>query len=164
MPHSRTMTAGVLAVLVLAQGCAEKPSDGQIHGTAGGAAAGAAIGYAVADSVLQGTLVGAVAGALVGHAAGTWLDQPARENTAAATAQAAESGREGEVVAWSAGPRASGRVTALGPLYKDAGGRLCRDLRQDAVLDQVGRSREVTACRLDEGLWEVLDYRAPEAG
>jgi len=150
-----------LAVAPALTGCGGDPTEGQVWGTAAGGAMGAGIGRAAAIGTRYPwafTGAGLVAGAVVGYAIGDQLDPAANRAWSAATVNAAETG---ETARWSDDVR-EGQVSATGPASLDAGGRLCRPLRQEA--GQIGAARPgfargVVACRLADGSWEVT---APE--
>lgn len=153
----RRFPLAVCCLLALAA-CAENPTEGQVWGTGAGAVVGGGIGRAAAIGAphLASTFtpVGAVAGAAAGYAAGGWFDPHPNRLWSAATVEAAESGRE---VRWGA-RGLEGSVTPLGAGWSDGGGRDCRRLRQSASREGGGDaySREVVACRLVDGTWEVV--------
>jgi hypothetical protein len=156
MHHRRVIVSLCLAAAALA-GCGGDPTEAQLWGTGAGAVAGGGIGRAVAIGTHYPwafTGAGLAAGAVVGYAIGDHIDPPASRMWAAATVTAAETG---EATHWATGGH-RGQVTATGPAWTDAGGRLCRPLRQDAGPAEsavVGFSRAVVACRLADGSWEV---------
>lgn len=146
-----------IALLTLAA-CAENPTEGEVFGTGAGAVVGAGIGRAAATGThLASTFtpVGAVAGAAAGYVVGGWFDPHPNRLWSAATVEAAESGKE---VQW--GERGlQGRVAPKGEGWTDGGGRACRRLVQAAWHDDApaeAYSREVVACRLGDGTWEVV--------
>ncbi|KIL99664.1 hypothetical protein CCC_03836 [Paramagnetospirillum magnetotacticum MS-1] len=151
---------GVLALCVLAlAGCAENPTEGQVWGTGAGAVIGGGIGRAAAIGAPQlvstFTPVGAVAGAAAGYVIGGYFDPHPNRLWAAATVEAAESGKP---ALWAA-RGLEGSVTPQGEGWTDGGGRACRRLLQSAMrtgeADSV-YSRQVVACRLVDGTWEVV--------
>jgi len=158
----RTITAAVMAMA--AAGCTANPTEGELWGSGAGAALGGGIGRAAAIGThfpwaFSG--VGVVAGAALGYALGEEVDPPASRMWAAATVEAAETGKTGEPVNWeSHGHR--GSVTATGEGWTDAGGRSCRALHQEAsrLRESEGNfTRDVVACRLADGTWEVTAPR-----
>jgi hypothetical protein len=151
-------SALVLCLLTLAA-CAENPTEGEIWGTGAGAVIGGGIGRAAAIGAphLASTFtpVGAVAGAAAGYMVGGWFDPHPNRLWSAATIEAAESGKEAR---WAA-RGLEGIVSPQGAGWNDGGGRTCRRLVQSAQrAGQVDSlySREVVACRLAEGTWEVV--------
>jgi surface antigen len=150
-----------LAALALA-GCAANPTEGQLWGTGAGGVVGGGIGRAAAigtHAPWAFSGVGVLAGAALGYAIGDHVDPPAQRMWAAATIEAAETGRPNEPVRWeSHGHR--GSVTVVGEGWTDAGGRACRALHQEASRlrdSEANYTREVTACRHADGTWEVAE-------
>lgn len=84
----------------------------------------------------------------------------APERQAAATMTAAEA--TGAVAQKWSTDKSAGQVTATGEAFKDAGGRVCRDLRQDVTIDAVTRSRDVTACKAADETWVVTERAAKD--
>ena len=155
-----------VVALLLASGCAANPTEGEVWGTAGGAAVGAGIGRAAAIGTSMATTftpVGAVAGAAAGYMIGGYFDPQPQRMWSAATIEAAETGKD---VHWQS-RNLEGNVAVLGAGWTDAGGRNCRRLAQSAF--HVGRpddtyTREVIACTLVDGTWEVvLPAEEPES-
>jgi surface antigen len=149
------------AILLLALGlaaCAENPTEGELFGTGAGAVVGGGIGRAAATGTHFATTftpVGVVAGATAGYVLGGWFDPHPNRLWSAATVEAAETGKE---VRW--GERGlEGAVTPKGEGWSDNGGRACRRLVQAAWHEgkaDEAYSREVQACRLADGTWEVV--------
>lgn len=160
MSFSKSITASLIAITLT--GCAANPTEGQLWGTGAGAVVGGGIGRAAAIGThfpWAFTGVGVVAGAALGYAIGDYVDPPAQRMWAAATIEAAETGRTGEPVKWEThGHR--GSVTAVGEGWTDAGGRTCRTLHQEAsrLRDaEANYIRDVVACRHADGTWEVME-------
>jgi outer membrane protein OmpA-like peptidoglycan-associated protein len=80
MKTSRTLIIGLVAVVMLLNGCASmnKTQKGAVIGTAGGAAAGAVIGRASGNTAL-GAIIGATVGGVTGAVIGRQMDKQAEE-------------------------------------------------------------------------------------
>ncbi|EME71186.1 surface antigen [Paramagnetospirillum caucaseum] len=154
------MRRSALALCLLALGgCAENPTEGQLWGAGAGAIVGGGIGRAAAlgapHLAATFTPVGAVAGAVAGSMVGGWFDPHPNRLWSAATIEAAETGQEAR---WAA-RGLEGAVVPQGAGWTDNGGRACRRLAQSALRTGEtggGYSRQVVACRLADGTWEVV--------
>lgn len=151
--------AFVLCALGALSACAENPTEGALWGTGAGAVVGGGIGRAAAIGAphLASTFtpVGAVAGAAAGYMIGGYFDPHPNRLWSAATIEAAESGKEAR---WAA-RGLEGAVVPQGSGWTDGGGRACRRLVQSALRTgeaDSAYSREVVACRLVDGTWEVV--------
>ncbi len=165
MSFGKAVAVGTIAIVLA--GCGN-PTEGELWGSGAGAVAGGGIGRAVAIGThypVALTGAGLIAGAALGYALGEYVDPPAQRMWAAATVAAAEAGRPGEPVAWETHGH-KGAVTMVGEGWTDAGGRLCRALRQQA--SRLSESdppfvRDVVACRAVDGTWEVAaPHKDPE--
>ncbi|MBI3446337.1 MAG: glycine zipper 2TM domain-containing protein [Magnetospirillum sp.] len=150
--------ATAFAVTLVLAACASNPTEGEIWGTSAGAVIGGGIGRAAATGTHFAstfTPVGAVAGAAAGYMIGGYFDPQPQRLWAAATVEAAETGKD---VRWeSRGLR--GDVAVLGAGWTDGGGRPCRRLGQTAThadRPDTAYAREVVACALSDGTWEVV--------
>jgi hypothetical protein len=151
--------AFALCALATLAACAENPTEGALWGTGAGAVIGGGIGRAAATGAphLASTFtpVGAVAGAAAGYMIGGYFDPNPNRLWAAATVEAAESGKDAR---WAA-RGLEGLVAPQGEGWTDSGGRACRRLLQSAERPGQADSRyarEVVACRLGDGTWEVV--------
>jgi surface antigen len=122
---------------------------GQVLGGAVGAVIGSGIGDGDERLIAAGT--GALIGVLLGGEIGRQLDQADR----ACFGQTLESVPTGRTVAWR-NPD-SGALMRTTPVdsYRNAAGRQCREYQATATVQ--GRERQVygTACRQDDGTWEI---------
>ena len=155
----KTRLAFALCALAALSACAESPTEGALWGSGAGAVIGGGIGRAAAIGAphLASTFtpVGVVAGAAAGYMVGGYFDPHPNRLWAAATVEAAETGRQAR---WAA-RGLEGLVEPRGEGWTDGGGRACRRLMQSA--ERPGEadsrySREVVACQLVDGTWEVV--------
>lgn len=149
--------AAFISVLALAA-CARNPTEGEIWGTGAGALVGGGIGRAAAIGghfATTFTPVGAVAGAAAGYMIGGYADPQPQRLWTASTIEAAETGKD---VRWES-RSLRGEVAVLGAGWTDGGGRPCRRLGQTAIhadRPDTSYAREVVACALSDGTWEVV--------
>jgi surface antigen len=121
-------------------------------GVALGAAAGAAVGSQVADEddqalgIIGGLIVGGVIGGLIGNA----MD----EADEACMGHALEYAEDGRAVKWIAPNGYSYNVVPAGT-YQSAG-RFCRRYTTTVVIDGAPRALDGTACRRDDGNWDIV--------
>lgn len=154
----RLLGAALAGALVLGSGCAmqdedepviEKSEAGQIIGGVAGAAVGSQVGEGSGQTVA--TIAGALIGAVVGERIGARMEEDDRQ----ATAQVLEETRTGETETW-VNPD-TGNEFAVTPVetYEQAG-RPCREFEFRVETDRGSQTEERTACRNDDGTWEVL--------
>ena len=171
MGRAKRLAAAIVAVALMGGGCEpftsfdladlQRPTAGQVGGSLGGGAIGAVAGHAI-NNAAKWTVTGAAIGLLVGFAIGTYADPPARMKSADATVRAAEQAATGETMEWNT-DKSSGQVTPTGAAYADHD-RTCRVLHQEETIDGDHSSRDVTACRRGEDIWEVVALAPPGEG
>lgn len=123
----------------------------------GGALTGAAVGGVVGNQVGGGhgkdiaTAIGVFAGALAGASIGRSLDQLDEANTN----KALETTRTNQTSSWI-NPD-SGNKYSLTPLktYEANSGRYCREYQSTVIIGGEQVQSYGTACRQDDGSWEV---------
>ena len=125
-----------------------------VLGSLGGAAAGAGIA-AIAGGSAGWIVAAGLAGGLLGGAIGHHLDNKDKQMAAQAAANAFEHNRTGQTAAWKNPDSGnSGSITPT-KTYQAAGGKYCREYRQDVVIDGEKQQAYGTACRASDGNWEV---------
>jgi surface antigen len=154
----RLLGAALAGALVLGSGCAaqdedepmlEKSEAGQIIGGVAGAAAGSQVGEGSGQTVA--TIAGALIGAVVGERIGARMEEDDRQETA----QVLEQNRSGETSSW-VNPD-TGNEFAVTPVETyEQDGRPCREFEFRVETDRGSETEERTACRNDDGTWEVL--------
>lgn len=150
-----------ITLCLLLAGCAADHTPGQLWGAGAGGVAGGSIARAAsmgASYPWAFTGVGVIVGAATGYMIGDHEDPPAQRQWASATVAAAEAARPDEPFRWQ-GRSLRGSVTMVGAAWTDGGGRACRTLRQEAgPLDGAATYvRQVAACRVGDGGWEVSE-------
>jgi surface antigen len=136
-------------------GTIRKRDVGMVAGGAGGAIAGQAIGGNDPTARTLGTIAGVIVGAAVGGYLGSVWDDYDRKKAA----QALETGRDRQPVAWR-NPNTSAETTVT-PVktYYEPGGTPCREFTQTIYIDgkkEVGRG---TACRQPDGTWRITNMQ-----
>lgn len=123
-----------------------------------GAMMGAVVGGVVGNQVGGGhgkdiaTAIGMFAGALAGSSIGKSLDQL----DAANTQQALENGRTNQTTSWTNPDSGNDYSVTPTKTYQTTAGRYCREYQSSV---NVGGQRERgygTACRQEDGSWEIL--------
>ncbi|HEX2138871.1 MAG TPA: RT0821/Lpp0805 family surface protein [Woeseiaceae bacterium] len=160
--NCRTKTYHLLGIalsgaLVLASGCASQDDEpvldesqaGQIIGGVAGAAAGSQVGGGSGQTVA--TIAGALVGAVVGERIGARMEEDDRR----AAAQVLEENRTGETSSWE-NPD-TGHEFAVTPVDTfERAGRPCREFEFRVETDRGSEVEERTACRNNDGTWEVM--------
>ena len=153
----RLLGGFVASLLVLGAGCASHDEEpildeseaGQIIGGVAGAAAGSQVGGGSGQTVA--TIAGALIGAVVGERIGARMEDDDRR----AAALVLEENRTGETSTWE-NPD-TGNEFAVTPIetYERAG-RPCRQFEFRVETDRGSDTEERTACRNNDGTWEIL--------
>ena len=121
---------------------------GQIIGGVAGAAAGSQVGGG------SGRTVSMIAGALIGSIVGERIGARMEEGDLRQTASALERNPTGDASAWVNPDTGNAfRVTPTGTWERD--GRPCRDFEFRVETERGTDLQERTACRGDDGVWEV---------
>lgn len=146
--------------LLLTAGCAQLENSGVSKrdvGAATGALAGGVLGSQIGDGSGQLFAVGAgtLLGALVGSEVGASLE---RADMAYANQAFSQAHQEplGETVVWSnpeSGHRGSYTPIRQGKTTDD---RICRQYEQTIIVDGIAETAVGTACRNNDGTWEVI--------
>jgi surface antigen len=153
----RLLAAALTGSLLLGAGCAsqddepvlEKSEAGQIIGGVAGAAAGSQVGGGSGQTVA--TIAGALVGAVVGERIGARMEEDDRR----AAAQVLEENRTGETSTWE-NPD-TGNEFAVTPVETfERAGRPCRQFEFRVETDRGSDVEERTACRNNDGSWEVM--------
>ena len=153
----RLLGAALAGAFVLGSGCASQEPDrgldesdaGQIIGGVAGAAAGSQIGGGSGQTVA--TIAGALIGAVVGERIGARMEEDDRRSAALVL----EENRSGETSTW-VNPD-TGNEFAMTPVETyERSGRPCREFEFRVETDRGSDTEERTACRNDDGTWEVL--------
>lgn len=151
------LVAGALAGgLALGAGCASQDEDdfdkadaGQIIGGVAGAAAGSQIGEGSGQTVA--TVAGALVGAVLGERVGARMDEDDREYTA----EVLEENRTGETSSWE-NPDTGAEYQVTPTDTFERSGRPCREFEFRVETEDGSETEERTACRDEDGTWEVL--------
>jgi surface antigen len=153
----RLLGAALAGTLLLGAGCASQDDEpvldeseaGQIIGGVAGAAAGSQVGGGSGQTVA--TIAGALVGAVVGERIGARMEEDDRR----AAAQVLEENRTGETSTWQ-NPD-TGHEFAVTPVETfEQAGRPCRQFQFRVETDRGSDVEERTACRNDDGTWEVM--------
>lgn len=153
----RLIGVALAGALALGTGCASQDDEpvldeseaGQIIGGVAGAAAGTQVGGGSGQTVA--TIAGALIGAVVGERIGARMEEDDRQ----ATAQVLEENRTGETSSW-VNPD-TGNEFAVTPVETyERSGRPCRQFEFRVETDRGSDTEERTACRNNDGTWEIL--------
>ncbi len=143
----------VFVALLLLTGC-ESNRAGEQVGTVVGAVGGALLGAQLGDGFvgILGAAAGGVLGGLLGRELGKELDAADAENVEQAGDKALEA-PVGTEVAWSTPETGNSGTVKTTKETRNAVGRPCREIRQDANIDGEAVSDTVVACKQEDGTW-----------
>lgn len=150
------VATGLSATDARAQECSDW-SGGAVLGTLGGAALGGFIGsqFGSGGGKLALTGAGVLVGGLVGNQVGKALTCRDRQQVQNTTQQTLESQQSGTTIAWNNPDSGnSGTVTPV-KTYQQADGRYCREFQQSITVGGQVENGHGTACRQDDGTWEI---------
>ena len=143
----------ILALAGLLIGC-EKHRTGEQVGTAVGAVGGAILGSQLGDGTvgILGATAGGVLGGIIGRELGRELDEAdaARAQEAEEEALQAPVGTE---VAWESAETGNSGTVKTTRETRNAAGRPCREIRQEAEIDGEAVTETVVACKTEDGTW-----------
>ncbi len=145
----------VLVVLLLLAGC-ERNRAGEQVGTVIGAVGGALLGAQLGDGAvgILGAAAGGVLGGILGRELGKEIDAADAENIEDAGDQALEA-PVGTEVAWNTPETGNSGTVKTTKETRNAVGRPCREIRQDANIDGEAVSDTVVACKQEDGTWAL---------
>lgn len=155
----RRLSPGFLLAALLVAGCGgqgggdgidvDRSDAGQILGGVAGAAAGSQVGGGSGQTIA--TVAGALIGSIVGQRIGARMEENDREQAGLAL----ENSQTGETTAWENPDTGNTfQVTPVETFERD--GRPCRQFEFQVRTDRGSDLQERTACRNEEGVWEVL--------
>lgn len=127
----------------------DKSDAGQIIGGVAGAAAGSQVGGGSGRTVA--TVAGALVGALVGERVGARMEGDDRRQAA----EVLEDNRTGETGTWE-NPDTGAEYELTPTETFEQAGRPCREFEFSVETDEGTDTEERTACRNEDGSWEVL--------
>ena len=144
-----------LAVALLLAGC-ERNRAGEQVGTVIGAVGGALLGAQLGDGAvgLLGAAAGGVLGGILGRELGKELDAADAENVQDAGNEALDA-PVGTEVAWNTPETGNSGTVKTTNETRNAAGRPCREIRQDANIDGEAVSDTVVACKQEDGSWAL---------
>lgn len=131
-------------------GALNKTNVGTAVGAIGGGVLGSAIGGGAGQVVA--TIGGALLGGMLGNSVGQSLDNADMASYDRASQKALESGRSRT---WRHGNK-HGTVTPH-KRYTNNAGQYCREYSQTIVVDGRTHKGYGTACREDDGSWQIVD-------
>ena len=150
----RTATLGwSLALLIslglIISGCSTRAESGAGIGALTGAAIGSQFGPAKnrAESAIIGAFLGAIAGSIIGGE----MDRQDQEQLS----QVYESGRSHATTSWVNPDTGNQYRVTPKPAYTSKKGRPCREARVDATINGRPETIVTTACRAEDGMWEL---------
>ncbi len=148
---------GVAALAFVLTACAEDAGKKETAGLLLGAAAGGLLGaqFGGGTGKVVAATVGTVAGGLIGSKLGRGMDQSDQREKARAERQALDETRTGQTVTWQNPDTGNGGSVTPTNTYQNAAGQYCREYTQTVVIG--GKEEEAfgTACRQDDGAWQV---------
>lgn len=144
-----------LAVALLLAGC-ERNRAGEQVGTVIGAVGGALLGAQLGDGAvgLLGAAAGGVLGGILGRELGKELDAADAENVQEADDEALDA-PVGTEVAWNTPETGNSGTVKTTNETRNAAGRPCREIRQDANIDGEAVTDTVVACKQEDGSWAL---------
>jgi surface antigen len=148
MKHS-TLILVVISTLLLAS-CANSNLNKAQTGAIGGAAGGALIGQIIGHNT-EATLIGMAVGTMLGYIVGNEMDKYDREQLNHVYAR----GVSGNTSAWVNPDTGNQYRVTPQPAYTGNGNRICRKAEILAIIDGKQEKTYATACRRDDGSWEL---------
>lgn len=133
-------------------GALSKRDVGIAAGVVSGVAVGSLIGGGAGQVVAM--VGGGLLGGMLGNSIGASMDNADRAAYDRASQQAMESG---QTRTWNNSD--SGHSGSITPRkrYKNAEGQYCRQYTQRIVIDGKNKQGRGTACRADDGTWNIVD-------
>jgi len=156
----RALLAAGLIVSVSACSWNDKRSEtmGGVLGGVFGAVLGSKAGKGTGRNV--GVAVGATLGTMLGQDIAKGLsdvDQVFHKRT---TDDALKYGKPGEQVSWSNPDSGNSGAVTPGETYQNDAGQDCRDFETQVQVDGEDRTAKGTACRMEDGTWQVVEEPA----
>jgi len=158
MTLSKNLLAGLVVIMLALSGCSSnegpsKQTGGAVLGGIGGALLGSVFGKG--SGQLAAVAVGTLVGAMIGSEVGKSLDKADRAAIDSAEKQATTAPL-GETITWNNPDSGnSGTVTAVRD-GENTQGRYCREFRQTIEVDGQLEEGYGTACRQDDGSWQIM--------
>ena len=142
-----------LALIGLLVGCEEHRAGEQV-GTVVGATGGALLGSQLGDGAagILGAAAGGVLGGIIGRELGKELDKADAERAQEAEAEALDA-PVGTKVAWESPESGNSGSIKTPRETRNAAGRPCREVREEAEIDGEEVSSTVVACKTEGGTW-----------
>jgi len=139
----------LLSLGLVISGCSTRAESGAGIGALAGAAIGSQFGPAKnrAESAIIGAFLGALAGSIIGDE----MDRQDREQLS----HVYESGRSHATTSWVNPDTGNQYRVTPKPVYSGQRGRPCREARVDATINGKEQTVVTTACRSDDGMWEL---------
>ncbi|MFQ5329307.1 MAG: RT0821/Lpp0805 family surface protein [Thermodesulfobacteriota bacterium] len=139
----------LISLGLVVSGCSTKAESGAAIGALAGAAIGSQFGPSSnrAESAIIGAFLGALAGSIIGNE----MDKKDQEQLS----QVYESGRSNATTSWVNPDTGNQYNVTPKPAYSGKRGRPCREARIDAVVNGKPEKVVTTACRAEDGMWEL---------
>ena len=130
------------------QGACDRTAIGAVLGAAAGGVVGSQVGdpNSQAATTIGGLIVGAFVGGVIGHS----MDR----SDQACAGQALEYAPDKRTVVWQ-GPQKQGYWVTPTRSYQASNQTYCRDYKSSAVINGHGHRTTSTACRSNDGQWQV---------
>lgn len=137
----------LLLCTIFTSSCATQGQSGAGMGAIGGALAGQAIGHST-----EATLIGAAVGSMLGYIVGNEMDKYDREQLN----HVYERGVSGQTSSWRNPDTGNTYEVRPQPAYSDRNShRACRQAEIIAVIDGKTEKTYTTACRDENGHWQL---------
>ena len=142
----------IVAIAALALAACENPPTKEQKGAVAGAVVGGVVGSTIGGGTGRTVAIvaGTVAGAVIGGRIGSKMDEADKLKAA----QALESAKTGEHVAWT-NPDSGARYDLTPTRTYESKGAPCRDFKVDAMVDGKPEQITGTACRQADGSWKT---------
>ena len=158
------MIVAAAATVLLTQGAPARAqqdcsnwSGGAIIGTLGGAALGGLLGsqFGGGTGKLALTGAGVLVGGLVGNQVGKALTCDDQQQVQQTTQQSLETQETGATSTWQNPDSGNSGTVTPTRTYQQADGRYCREFQQSVTVDGQTESGYGTACRQEDGSWQI---------
>ncbi len=137
----------------------DNTGGGEVAGTLLGAALGGLLGSQIGGGSGKKFAIagGVLAGGFIGNNIGKKLDCADQDYHYDTTQSALEYKKTGGSAAWSNPDTGHSGIVTPTKTYVAANGEVCREFTQTVIVDGQEESVTDTACRQDDGTWQIVD-------
>ncbi len=149
-PGNKKVIILFLMIISFTLASCNKAQLGSTIGGLGGAAVGGQIGNK--HDRLRNAIIGAFAGTVIGYIVGNEMDKYDKQQLN----QTFETSPSHKKVTWVNPDNNNRYEVTPEPAYTGDNGRPCRDAYIEAVIDREYKQVKTTACRNNDGTWEII--------